>query len=178
MGDINVTNQTQKIIVDPSTTSVSVINAGPIGPSGPPGGGVLVVDIHSDAGAGFVLTNATQAERFAGGSARHIRLVPITSQTQVRMTGYVLTTSASVNTPKCRLRYKTGAFSATFADYTQLGASGHVEFSVFTGAAGIDTGWIDLAAGALNTDIWIALTELGGDAAADPAIGSLTVYFK
>lgn len=36
MGDINVTQKTQKIIVDPSTSSVSIINAGPAGPSGTP----------------------------------------------------------------------------------------------------------------------------------------------
>lgn len=37
MADINVTYQTQKIIVDPSTNSISVIQAGPQGPGGPIG---------------------------------------------------------------------------------------------------------------------------------------------
>lgn len=37
MADINVTYQTQKIIVDPSTNSISVVQAGPQGPGGPTG---------------------------------------------------------------------------------------------------------------------------------------------
>jgi hypothetical protein len=39
--EINVIQRTQNIIVEPSSGSVSVINAGPAGPSGPqgPGGG-------------------------------------------------------------------------------------------------------------------------------------------
>jgi hypothetical protein len=41
-GEINVVQRTQYIIVEPSSASVSVINAGPVGPAGPaaipPGG--------------------------------------------------------------------------------------------------------------------------------------------
>lgn len=37
MTDINVVSKTQKIIVDPASSSVSVINAGPIGPGGSDG---------------------------------------------------------------------------------------------------------------------------------------------
>ena len=36
-GEINVISRTQHIIVDPASSSVSVINAGPIGPGGPVG---------------------------------------------------------------------------------------------------------------------------------------------
>ena len=36
-GEINVISRTQIIYVDPTSGSVSVINAGPIGPGGPPG---------------------------------------------------------------------------------------------------------------------------------------------
>jgi hypothetical protein len=37
MSEINVLSSTQKIIVDPASSSVAVINAGPIGPGGPIG---------------------------------------------------------------------------------------------------------------------------------------------
>jgi hypothetical protein len=36
-GDINVINRTQHIIVDPASSSISVINEGPQGPGGPIG---------------------------------------------------------------------------------------------------------------------------------------------
>lgn len=37
MSTINVLSRTQKIIVDPASSQVTVINAGPIGPGGPAG---------------------------------------------------------------------------------------------------------------------------------------------
>ena len=37
MSELNVVSRTQRIIVEPSSRSVSVINAGPIGPAGPAG---------------------------------------------------------------------------------------------------------------------------------------------
>ena len=37
MSEINVINRTQKIIVDPASSSVAIINAGPVGPGGPIG---------------------------------------------------------------------------------------------------------------------------------------------
>ena len=39
MSDINVRSSTQKIYVDPASSSVAVVNAGPIGPAGPGGDG-------------------------------------------------------------------------------------------------------------------------------------------
>jgi hypothetical protein len=37
MGELNVVSKTQHIIVDPASSSVAVINAGPPGPGGPIG---------------------------------------------------------------------------------------------------------------------------------------------
>jgi hypothetical protein len=36
-GEINVVNRTQHIIVDPASSAIAVINAGPAGPGGPIG---------------------------------------------------------------------------------------------------------------------------------------------
>ncbi len=60
-------------------------------------------------------------------------------------------------------------------DYADIGTSS-AELSL-TGTGARDTGWIDLVAGA-KADVWVTLTELGGDGAADPAFGSLHVLFK
>lgn len=50
MTDIKVVSQTQRIVINPATSSISVINAGPVGPSngGPGGGGPLALDDLSD----------------------------------------------------------------------------------------------------------------------------------
>jgi hypothetical protein len=135
--------------------------------------------LHGDAGANFTMTNAANAERFAGNSTRHITLANGSGCSQIRLIGSIQVASASVNTPLVRLRYFT-AWDATFANYLQAGASGHVEFSVFTGTAGTlgDTGWVDLAAGAKVDGIALALCELGGDAAADPALGATEVWLR
>ena len=37
MSDINIRASTQKIYVDPASSSIAVVNAGPIGPGGPIG---------------------------------------------------------------------------------------------------------------------------------------------
>jgi hypothetical protein len=39
MSSVNVTSTTQRIVVDPASSTVSVISAGPMGPAGPSGGG-------------------------------------------------------------------------------------------------------------------------------------------
>jgi hypothetical protein len=124
----------------------------------------------------MALTNSPLAARIAlGQPTRMVKLVPLAGQTQVRMTGVQVTTSASANTPLLRLRYKTGAYSAAVGDYLQLGTT-EVEFTL-AGTGARDTGWIDLVAGATG-DIQVAVIELGGDGVADPAMGHLHVYFK
>jgi hypothetical protein len=40
--EINVVNRTQTIFVEPSSSSVSIINAGAQGPAGPPGVAIYV----------------------------------------------------------------------------------------------------------------------------------------
>ena len=134
---------------------------------------------HKDAGANWTLTNATNAERFALNSAAHQLHANAKGYTQVRFMANIVTASASVNTPKIRLRYYT-SYSGTFANFLQIGASAQADISVFTGTAGTlgDTGWLDLASGAQADDISLAVCELGGDGAADPALGTVKVLFR
>jgi hypothetical protein len=141
--------------------------------AGPP---LFQVPWHSDASANMTLTNSPLAERFASNQpTRSIKLIPLDGHTQVRMTGVQVTTSASANTPRIRLVYKTGAYSATLGQYSELGVT-EVGFSL-TGTGERDTGWIDLVAGAVG-DIQVGVTERGGDGAADPALGHLQTFFR
>lgn len=132
---------------------------------------------HSDASSNMTLTNSPVAERWALNQPnRMIKMVPIAGHTQVRLIGNQVTTSASVNTPRLRLLYKTGSYSSTIANYSSLAASGDVEISL-TGTGFKDSGWVTLAAAATG-DIFVGLAESGGDAAADPAMGYVNVYFR
>lgn len=132
--------------------------------------------VHGDASANFVMTNATLAERFAGNTTRHIFLVDLAGYSQVRMRANIMVGSASAGTPLFRVRYYTG-YSATFANYLQLGASQHVDISM-TNTGYVDTGWIDMAAGAKANGVAIAFCELGGDGAIDPALGATDILFR
>lgn len=135
---------------------------------------VKIFSVHADAGANFVMTNATLAERFAGNSTRAIFYVDLEGYTQVRLRGnkQVVGTAGSL----FRAKYYT-SFNTTVGSYLQLGASSQVEFSMAaTGYA--DTGWIDLASGAQINNCYIAFTELGGDAVADPALGATDILFR
>lgn len=132
--------------------------------------------VHADAGANWTLTNSPTAERFAGNSVRTIFLVDLAGYSQVRLRTNIMVASASANTPMLRVRYYTG-YSGTFGNYLQLGLTDHVNISLANTGA-IDTGWIDIAVGARIDGVAIAFCELGGDAAADPALGATDILFR
>lgn len=132
--------------------------------------------VHGDAGANFTMTNATQAERFAGNSTRHLFLVDLAGYSQVRLRANVQVLSASANTPLFRVKYYTG-YNTTVGNFLQLGASEQIQISM--AATGyIDTGWKDMAAEAKADGICIGFTELGGDGVADPALGATDILFR
>ena len=135
---------------------------------------VKTISVHADAGANFVMTNATLAERFAGNSTRMIFGIDLLGYTQVKLEGnkQVIGTAGSL----FRAKYYT-SFNTTVTNYLQLGASAQVEFSMAaTGYA--NTGWVNMAAGAQANGIYIAFTELGGDGVADPALGFTEINFR
>lgn len=130
--------------------------------------------VHGDAGANFVMTNATLAERLAGNTSRHIFMVDLLGYTQVRLRAnkMVVGTAGSL----FRAKYYT-SYTTTVGNFLQLGASAQVEFSIAaTGYS--DTGWMDLASGAKINGCYIGFTELGGDGVADPALGATDILFR
>lgn len=160
---------------------------GPAGPQGDPGPAgadgadgfltpsPMTLYLHADAGANLTLTNSPSAERFIlNVPGRAIRGVTLDSHTQVRLHGYVITqgTASTVLT----VVYKSGAHSTTLGSFSDLANSGELTISLF-GTGQKDSGWVTLPAGATG-DIWIGLTERGGDGVADPALGYVAVSFK
>jgi hypothetical protein len=139
----------------------------------------MEITFHADATAPITLTAMTLAEAFLAGSDRHVRKVDLAAFTQVRVTGRVVTTSASANTPRILAAFKTGAFDPAVANYSNIGASGaEVGFSLFTGAIFGDSGWVNLNASAIANDIFLCIKTIGGDGVANPVVGSIDVAFR
>ena len=138
-----------------------------------------IYTIHAVGQSNWAAVNAPLAERFYYNTHRNNLLADLADCTQVRFQSVIMAASASVNTPKLRLRYFT-SWSSTFASYLQLGLTQHVDLSTFTGTANTlqDSGWLDLALGARANGVALALCELGGDGVADPAIGHTQAWFR
>lgn len=137
---------------------------------------ILRVPIHANAVANITLTNQANAEDFLGSGTRFITMVDLSGFTQYRLMSRVIGGSASANNPRLYARYKTGAFSATFSDYLEIGTSAEV---VSIASAGhVSTPWTPLVSGAIANAIFVAVLQNGGDGVADPAIGNVHMEFK
>lgn len=125
--------------------------------------------------ATLALTALPAAAAFLSGGQRHARIVDLSKCTQVRVTCYVAT-NMSQGSAVLDLMYKTGAFSSSASAYAAIGTS-NVRIDL-TSATQQDTGWIDLAAGAIADDIWIAPITSNGDGVGAGAIGNYIVQFR
>jgi len=132
------------------------------------------VAIHTNAGAGLTLTTHPSTQQFLGNSSRNVQSIDLTGYTDCRLSIRVTTLSASANTPRLRLRYRT-AFSATVTDYSDAGTS---EVSCSLAATGlIVSSWITIATSA-KADVFLLVEQLGGDSSASPIVGSIAAEFR
>ena len=72
--------------------------------------------------------------------------------------------------------YKTGAHSTTLGEFSDLALVGELAISL-SGVGSKDSGWVALPVAATG-DLWVGVTERGGDGVADPAPGYLSLSFK
>lgn len=134
----------------------------------------VIVPIHADATGAVTMTTHPSTERFLANTSRNVKKFNFADYTEVRLTARVTTSSASVNSPRIRLRYKT-SFSTTISDYGDIGAS---EVSCSVSATGlIDSGWIALVAGA-KADVFITVGEIGGDSSLSPVVSNIDVHAR
>jgi hypothetical protein len=136
--------------------------------------GVAVINFHADAGANLTLTNQTNAELQLGGSTRNEMRFDASFYSQVRIAGRLETLSASVNNPRLYPQYFNGSTWVTVGAGTI--ASGEA-FSMLTPAGSKFTNWITIPAAA-QTDVLWRIAQNGGDGAADPALGNLSLQFR
>lgn len=141
-------------------------------PAGGGGSGQAVLTFHADGGANCTLTNQANSEQYLGNSARNEIQFDGTNFTQVRLVAYVVTQSASVNSPRLYPQYFSGSWTTIGAGTV---ASGQATTLASTGIKA--TSWIDLPAGA-KADVRFRVAMHGGDGAADPALGNISLQFK
>lgn len=137
--------------------------------------------VHGDAGANFAMTNAAQAERFAGNSSRHIFVVDLEGYTEVRFRVNKMVISASTNAPFPYFapKYYT-TYSTTVANFlpltTSSGGSGlHCDMRSL---GYFDSNWLPLSSGARINGCCIGFVEGAGDGVADPAVGAVDILFR
>lgn len=119
--------------------------------------------------------NMPAAPTFLLGSHTHVTRADLTQYSQARFIvnkqGVAAFTGAQL-----ALRYKTGAFSTSALGYGTIG-TGIVQVAIDTTNALLDTGWIDLAAGA-KADVVLAVIGFNGDGVVDPDFGEIVAHFR
>jgi hypothetical protein len=134
----------------------------------------LALAVHNNAAAAIALTNQANALQFLAASDRHVLRADLSGYAEARLVVRVTTGSASQNTPRLMVRYRT-VFSTTPADYLLL-ATTEVSCSL-TSTGVVSSAWLPLVAGA-KADVFLAVLQDGGDGVADPAVGAVTVQFR
>jgi hypothetical protein len=119
----------------------------------------------------FVWTNQAAAiDFFQAIAATSIVPVNLTKKSRIMIYGYVSVIGHT--TSKLIVKYKTGAWSATVGDYSDVGVT---EVSIPITATGyVDSGWIDIT-GSAKAQVFVAVTGSGGNIVLDPSWNILGV---
>jgi hypothetical protein len=123
----------------------------------------------------LVLTNQPSTEQFLANHERHVKKLELGLYTHARLAAWVGVGSASVNSPRLLMKYRT-TFSASIADYSNIGTS---EISISMASAGIliTSAWTPLVTAA-QADVFIAASQIGGNGTADPSVNHVLFQFK
>lgn len=142
---------------------------------GASGSNYLLVTLFT--GTGNVWTNMPASLQFINGSVgyRSAFKLDLDDFTQVRFRVSKGATAGATGS-KLILRYHT-SLSTSASDYSDIGTS-EVSVAVDVGAGVLDTGWVNLAAGAIATNRFIVIVGSGGDGTIDPDYGTITAEFQ
>jgi collagen type VII alpha len=137
--------------------------------------GSLDVTFVADASANTTLTAMAAAEDYLATSVRHVTKVDLTAVGQVRFVVKRMATAAAAGAVlnlKYSLTDPASVFSA--AAWTAIPA----QVSLVTPNITLDTGWINLPVGMKVNNVYLAVTQAGGDGSAAPVVGSIRAFFK
>ena len=143
-----------------------------------PGVPLIYVDFATPVLAALIWTNMPAAASFLLSTAtvaKSTRRIDLTGYTQCRLLVNKQGTAGAAAS-KLILRYKAAPFTQTVANYADIGSS-EVSVAINVQNTYLDTGWINLVAGA-KADVFVNVIGSGGDGALDPAFGIITAVFK
>jgi hypothetical protein len=133
----------------------------------------IQVPFHSDGGATITLTNLAAAAQFFTNSNRVIEKMDLSLFTQARLTARVLVAGTANSILAARW---SATFTTTIGSFEQLGVT---EVAASLAAVGVaDSGWIDIAEAALIDNAFLTIRQSGGDGAADPQIGRVSLWLR
>ena len=135
-------------------------------------GVVASLMFHSDAGANLTLTNQVAGEQGLANTARNEAYFDAAGFVQVRLCASIVTASASTASPRLYVQYHNGSAWTTVGTGSGTQA---VSMATPTGAKRSD--WLDIPAGA-KADVRWRVAQIGGDGAADPALGNISLQFR
>ena len=75
------------------------------------------------------------------------------------------------------MKYRAAGFSTTLGNYSDIGTSA-VTVATDTTNTILNSGWVNLAAGAVADDVAVCVTETGGDDILDPVYGYIELQFR
>lgn len=136
------------------------------------GAGISILNFHSDATANLTLTNQTVAVQGLANANRNESYFDASGFTEVRLASRVVTASASVNSPRLRIEY-----SLNGSTWVVVGADSGGDVIALTPVGAKRTNWITIPEAARADVIW-RIGQIGGDAAADPALGNTSLQFR
>lgn len=130
------------------------------------------------ASAAVTWTDMPSAVTFLNGQAtRAVYQLDLTGYTQCRIV-VVTAGTAAAGTGRLAIKYKTGAYSTTVGDYSDIGTGAtEVAASVTTAITQTDSGWITITAAAL-ADVQVAVVGLGSNGTNDPVFGNIAIHFR
>lgn len=120
------------------------------------------------------INTQAEPEAFLYSSNRNILAADLTGYTQARLIARINTASASANTPLISAKYHT-AFSTTLGDFLSLGMTA---ITVSLAVAGlIKSSWVDIATAA-KADVFLTITQQGGDGSESPSLSHCHIQFR
>lgn len=135
----------------------------------------MEVTFIADASANTTLTAMAAAEDYLATSVRHVTRLDLTGYTAVRMVVRRMATASAAGAV-LNLKYSLTDPNNTFA--AGAWSSIPLQVSINTTNATLDSGWVTIPAGMRVNNVYIAVTQAGGDGSAAPVIGSVRAFFR
>ena len=142
----------------------------------PAGGSAYLVHTYVSDETSLVDSNSPVARRFFRNTHRDITLLDLSNFTQCRL---VVNKQGVAGAAAYQLsvEYRAAGFSTSVANYVDIGTSA-VSCACNVTNTIVDSGWINLAAGAIADSVAVCVTSEGGDGVLDPQFGSVVIQFR